>query len=216
MTRRNEMTDDQQTPQDVDVAVAAEADDTGATVVAAIGDESGVQAVGAVVTDYDYAAIVAAFNDEDSAIAAYGNLLDAEVAGGLGIEGVLVIKTDDAGKVKIQKMTDHSTKTGVKWGAVGGVVLAIFFPPTLIAGAVGAGVVGGVLGKLRQEWHKSEAGEALTGALGPNQSGILALVRATDVPAVTAKMPDATSVRSAGVDDATASSIKDAAAQASA
>ncbi len=175
-----------------------------------------MQAVGAIVTDYDYAAIVAAFNDEDAAIAAYGNLLDAEVAGGLGVEGVLVIKTDDAGKVKIQKMTDHSTKTGVKWGAVGGVVLAVFFPPTLIAGAVGAGVVGGVLGKLRQEWHKSEAGDALTGALGPNQSGILALVRANDVPEVTAKMPAATSVRSAGVDDATASSIKDAAAEASA
>jgi uncharacterized membrane protein len=210
------MTEDQQTPQEVDVVVAAEADDTGATVVAAVGDETGVQAVGAIVTDYDNAVIVAAFNDEDSAIAAYGNLVDAEVAGSLGIEGVLVIKTDDAGKVKIQKMTDHSTKTGVKWGAVGGVVLAIFFPPTLIAGAVGAGIAGGVLGKMRQEWHKSEAGEALTGRLGPNQSGILALVRANDVAAVTAKMPAATSVRSAGVDDATASSIKDAAAKASA
>jgi uncharacterized membrane protein len=210
------MTEDQQTPQDVDVAVAAEADDTGATVVAAIGDESGVLAVGAVVTDYDYAAIVAAFDDEDAAIAAYDKLQDAEASGGLGIEGVLVIKTDDAGKVKIQKMTDHSTKTGVKWGAVGGVVLAIFFPPTIIAGAVGAGVVGGVLGKIRQEWHKSEAGEALTGALGPNQSGILALVKANDAAAVTAKMPAATSVRSAGVDDATAGSIKDAAAKASA
>ena len=210
------MTDDQQTPQEVDAVVVAEADDTGATVVAAIGDETGVQAAGAVVTDYDYAAIVAVFNDEDSAKAAYDNLQLAESTGGLGVEGVLVIKTDDQGKVKIQKMTDHSTKTGVKWGVVGGVVLGIFFPPTLIAGAVGAGVLGGVLGKTRQEWHKSEAGDALTGALGPNQSGILALVRAYDVPGVTAQMPEATSVRSAGVDDATASSIKDAAAKASA
>ncbi len=59
-------------------------------------------------------------------------------------------------------------------------------------------------------------GGALTGALAPNQSGILALVVANDVPAVTAGMPEATSVRSAGVDDAAASSIKDAAATASA
>ena len=210
------MTDDQGTPQEVDAVVDAEVDDTGATVVAAVGDDTGVQAVGAVVTDYDYAAIVAAFNDEDSAYSAYEALQDAEATGGLGVEGVLVIKTDDEGKVKIQKMTDHSTKTGVKWGVVGGIVLGIFFPPTIIAGAVGAGIAGGVLGKVRQEWHKSEAGDALTGRLGPNQSGILALVVADDVAAVTAKMPEATSVRSAGVDDKTAQSIKDAAAKASA
>ena len=211
----NEMTDDQGTPQEVDEAVAAEADDTGATVVGAVAADGEVQAVGGVVTDYDYAAIVAAFADEDAAYSAYEALQDAEASGGLGIEGVLVIKTDDEGKVKIQKMTDHSTKTGVKWGAVGGVVLGIFFPPTLIAGAVGGGVIGGVLGKVRNEWHKSEVGDALAGTLGPKESGILALVSAGDVEAVKADMPQATKVRSAGVDDATATNIKDAAAQAS-
>ena len=36
---------------------------------------------------------------------------------------------------------------------------------------------------------KSEAGAALTGALGPNESGILALVTAGDVEAVKADMP---------------------------
>jgi uncharacterized membrane protein len=205
------MTDD----QNQDAVVASEADDTGATVVAAVGDETGVQAAGAVVTDYDYAAIVAVFNDEDSAYNAYGALQDAESSGDMGVEGVLVIKTDDQGMVKIQKMTDHSTKTGVKWGAVGGFLLGLFFPPALIASTVGVGAVGGVLGKTREEWHKSEAGDALTGALGPNQSGILALVDANDVTAVSAAMPAATSVRSAGVDEKTADSIKQAAAQAS-
>ena len=73
----------------------------------------------------------------------------------------------------------------------------------------------GVLGKVRSEWHKSEVGNALYGTLGPNESGILALVSAGDVDAVKAKMPQATKVRSAGVDDATAQNIKDAAAQAS-
>ena len=209
------MTEDQQTPQEVDAVAAADADDSGATVVAAVGDETGVRAAGAVVTDYDYAVIVAAFDDPDSAKASYDSLTDAESSGSLGVDGVLVINTDDQGKVKIQHMTDHSTKTGVKWGAVGGVLLGIFFPPTIIAGAVGAGVAGGALGKLRQEWHKAEAGAVLTGALGPNQSGILALVQANDVDAVKAAMPNAKSVRSAGVDDKTAEGIKQAAAQAS-
>jgi uncharacterized membrane protein len=209
------MTDDQQTPLEVDAVAAADADDSGATVVAAVGDETGVQAAGAVVTDYDYAVIVAAFDDEDSAKATFEGLKDAESSGSLGVEGVLVIKTDDEGKVKIQKMTDHSTKTGVKWGAVGGVLLGIFFPPTIIAGAVGAGAAGGVLGKLRQEWHKAEAGAVLTGGLGPNQSGIIALIQAKDVDAAKAAMPNAKSVRSAGVDDTTAASLKEAAAKAS-
>ncbi len=205
------MTDDQST----DAVVAAEADDTGATVVGAIGDETGTQAAGAVVTDYDQAIIVAVFADEDAAIAAYGNLRDAESTGGLGIEGVLVIKTDENGKVKIQKMTDHSTKTGVKWGAVGGLVVGLLFPPALLASAVTWGVVGGVLGKVRNEAHKSEVGAALTGELGPNESGILALVTAGDVAAVTAAIPDVKSVRSAGVDDTTAKGITEAAKQAS-
>ncbi len=208
------MTDDQ-TPQEVDAVVAAEADDTGATVVGAIGDETGTQAAGAIVTDYDQAVIVAAFADEDAAIAAYGSLVDAESTGGLGIEGVLVIKTDENGKVKIQKMTDHSTKTGVKWGAVGGLVVGLIFPPALLASTVGWGVVGGVLGKVRNEAHKSEVGAVLTGELGPNESGILALVTAGDVAAVTAAMPAATSTRSVGVDDTTAKGISDAAKQAS-
>jgi uncharacterized membrane protein len=207
------MTDDQ--TQEVDAVVAAEADDTGATVVGAIGDDTGTQAAGAVVTDYDYAAIVAAFADEDAAYTAYGDLQDAESTGGLGIEGVLVIKTDADGKLKIQKMTDHSTKTGVKWGAVGGLVVGLIFPPALLASTVGWGVVGGALGKVRNEAHKSEVGAALTGEFGPNESGILALVKTGDIDAVKAAMPAATSVRSAGVDDTTAKGISDAAKQAS-
>jgi uncharacterized membrane protein len=210
-----EMSDDQGTPSEVDEVVAIEADDTGATVVAAVGDETGVQAVGKLVTDYENAVLVAAFADDDAAYAAYQSLQAAEDSGRLGIEGVLVVKTNDKGEVKIQKMTDHSTKTGVKWGAVGGLLVGIFFPPAVIASTVGVGVVGGVLGKVRNEWHKSEVGDALYGALGPDQSGILALVKAGDVQGVKQEMPQATKVRTAGVDETTAENIKTAAKQAS-
>ena len=207
------MTDENQQPY-VARVVAGEIDDTGATVVGAIADETGVQATAAVVTDFDYAVIVAAFNDDAAAAVTYDALKAAEASGSLGIEGVLVVKTDGQGKVKIQRMTDHSTKTGVKWGAVGGVVLGIFFPPTVLAGAVGAGLAGGILGKMRNVWHKSEVADALYGALGPDQSGILALVKAGDVEAVKADMPAADKVRSAGVDEATAKQITEAARQA--
>ena len=206
---------DQQDPQLVDAAVAAAADDTGATVVGAIGDETGTQAAGAIVTDYDYAVVVAAFADEDAASAAYDALKDAESAGSVQVEGVLVVKTDENGKVKVQEMTDHSTRTGLKWGAVGGVVLGIVFPPSILASAVGWGVVGGVLGKIRDVAHKSAVSEALAGTVGPNESGIVALVQAGDLDAAKAAMPDATKVRTAGVDEATALKVAEAAKQAS-
>ena len=206
---------DQQDPQLVDAAVAAAADDTGATVVGAIGDETGTQAAGAIVTDYDYAVVVAAFADEDAASAAYDALKDAESAGSVQVEGVLVVKTDENGKVKVQEMTDHSTRTGLKWGAVGGVVLGIIFPPSILASAVGWGVVGGVLGKIRDVAHKSAVSEALAGTVGPNESGIVALVQSGDLDAAKAAMPDATKVRTAGVDEATAQKVAEATKQAS-
>jgi uncharacterized membrane protein len=195
--------------------VASEVDDTGATVVGVIGDDAGNAAVGEVVTDYDYAAIVAAFTDDQAAMAAYQALSDAESAGTVHVDGVLVFNTDADLNVKIQKMTDHSTRDGVAWGAVGGLVLGIIFPPSIIASTIAWGAVGGVVGKLVQEFHKSDAGAALAGTLGPNESGILALVDAGDVATVTAAMPTATKVRSAGVDAKTADSIKEAAAKAS-
>jgi len=195
--------------------VDSEVDDTGATVVGAIGDGEGNAAVGAVVTDYDEAAIVAAFTDDQAAMAAYQALADAESQGTVQVDGVLVFNTDADMNITIQKMTDHSTKTGTKWGIVGGVVFGILFPPSIIASTVGWGVVGGAIGKLRQELHKSEVGDALAGTLGPNESGILALVAAGDVATVTAAMPTATKVRSAGVSEKTAKDIKAAAAQAS-
>ena len=88
----------------------------------------------------------------------YRALEDAEISGALDIEGVLVVKADGHGNIEIQKVTEHSTKTGVKWGVVGGVVLGVLFPPSIIASAAALGVTGGVLGKLRQEHHKSQLG----------------------------------------------------------
>lgn len=198
------MTDEQLDPQVADAEVEVEADDTGATVVGAIGDETGTQAAGAVVTDYEYAVVVAAFDDEDSAREAYAVLGEAESQGKVGIEGVLVVRTDDRGKVEIEEMTDHSTRTGAKWGALGGILVGIVFPPAILASAVSFGVLGGVLGKIRNVTHRSKVSDQLLGTLAPNQSGIVALVKAGDLGPLRAYLPKASRIRTAGVDDATA------------
>ena len=102
-------------------------------------------------------------------------LLDAEIQGRLRIDGVLAVHADGAGKIHIDKLTEHSTKTGVKWGAAAGLVVGVLFPPAIIASTVGWGIVGGALGKLRNLHHRDQVADQLAGAIGPNNSGIIAL-----------------------------------------
>ena len=113
-------------------------------------------------------------------------------------------------------MTDHSTRTGLKWGIVGGVVAAVFLPATIVAGAVTLGVAGAAAGKARNLAHRLEVEKELADVITPGTSGILALVTAADAPAVTAKLPEAAEIKTVTVDDATAGAIKEAAAEADA
>ena len=193
-------------PATTDVAVAA----------AVVTDDAGVEAAAAVATDGSNVLLVAEFADPAAAKETYQALVDAEVSGALTVSGVLVVETDAGGKVHIQKVTDHSTKTGLKWGIVGGVVLGVIFPPSIIGSAAALGVTGAVLGKLRQEHHKSELGAGLQGALAPNTSGILVLATLPAVPAVKQTMSKATKVTQVPVDAGTSAAITEAAKHAAA
>ena len=144
-------------------------------------------------------------------MSAYDDLIDAEVAGLLQVDGVLVVKADEGGKLHVQKMTDHSTRTGLKWGIVGGVVAAVFLPATIVAGAVALGVAGAAAGKARNLHHRAEVEQELAGVVTPGTSGILALVSAMDADAVAQKMPAAEQVKTVPVDEETAGDIKAAA-----
>jgi len=181
---------------------------------ATVADDQGVLAEGAIAIEGDHALVVARFADTTSARAIYDSLLEAELDGSLHIDGVLVVKADEGGRLHVEKMTDHSTRTGLKWGIVGGVVAAVFLPATLVAGAVTLGVAGAAAGKARNLAHRLEVDEELADVITPGTSGILALVTATDAPAVEAKMPTAAEVKTVPVDEETAGAIKEAAAEA--
>jgi uncharacterized membrane protein len=157
------------------------------------------------------AVVVAQFADMDSAKAAYNALLDAEAKRAIDIDGVLVANADYQGKVHIQKMTDHKTRNGFLWGAVGGAVIGLIFPPTILAGAVGIGIAGAAVGKAGNVLMKSEVADELASVIAPGTSGIVALVSITAVDAVKATIPDAKVVKSAPVSDETADALKKAA-----
>jgi uncharacterized membrane protein len=180
--------------------------------VGVVADEYGnVQAAGGIAVQGNQALIVAQFADMDSAKNAYYALQDAEISRAIDIDGVLVANADYQGKIHIQKMTDHKTRNGFLWGAVGGAVIGLIFPPTILAGAVGVGIAGAAVGKAGNVLMKSEVADELASVIAPGTSGIVALVAITAVDAVEATIPDAKVVKSAPVDDATAAAVKDAA-----
>lgn len=189
--------------QPVDTAVMAAADDYG-----------NVEAVAGIAVQGNQALIVAQFADMDSAKDAYYALQDAEAKKALAIDGVLVVKADYQGKIDIEKMTDHKTRNGFLWGAVGGAVIGLIFPPAILASTVGWGIAGATVGKVGNVMMKSEVADELAGVITPGTSGIVALVEITAVDAVKQTIPDAKVVKSAPVDDKTASAVKAAAVSA--
>jgi len=198
------MTEETPTPAADDVVVVA----------TQVADEKGVIAEAAIAAEGDHALIVARFADTKSAIAIYENLLLAEMDGSLHIDGVLVAKADADGRIHIQQMTEHSTRKGLKWGIVGGVVAGIFLPATIIGGAVALGFAGAAAGKARNLYHRVEVEKELADVIVPGTSGILVLVSASDADAVAKRMPDAQEVKTVPVDEETAGAIRDAAAAA--
>ena len=168
-------------------------------------------AVAAIAVQGNRALIVAQFADMDAAKAAYYTLLDAEAKRAIDIDGVMVVNADYQGKINVQKMTDHKTRNGFLWGAAGGVVLGIIFPPSIVASAVAVGVAGAAVGKVGHTMAKGKVADELAGVITPGTSGIIAIVEITAVDAVKAEIPDAKVVKSAPVDDETAAAVKAAA-----
>ena len=111
----------------------------------------------AAASDGAYTLIVADFADPATAWEAYEALEAVEDGRRVAIEGVVVVKRDADGKLDIQKATDHSTKSGLKWGIVGGVALGVIFPPSIIGSAAALGAAGAATGKLRQLHHRTSS-----------------------------------------------------------
>ena len=116
--------------------------------------------------------------------AAYNALQEIERTSSLKIDGVVIAECDANGKISLGKVTEHSTKTGLKWGAVGGVVLGVIFPPSILASAVGFGAFGAAIGKAHNVIARKGLADELAGVMKPNTAGIVALVEDTAVVAI--------------------------------
>ena len=177
-------------------------------------DEAEVEMTGAAVSDGAYTLFVADFSDTDNAWEAYEQLKAIDDGATFTVDSVVVVKRDAQGKLEIQKATDHSTKKGLKWGVVGGVVLGVIFPPSIIGSAAALGAVGAATGKARELHHRSELADQLEGAIAPGHSGIIALVSDPGALEIRDALNAAGAIVSHAVDKVAAQDIKAAASQA--
>jgi uncharacterized membrane protein len=191
---------DEQTP-----SKATDGGTNGSTTTEGGGDRP--DAMVGLVTDGAYALVVAVFSNTQDADAAYNELTEIERSSRLRIDGVVVASRDAEGKVHLGKVTDHSTKTGLKWGVVGGVALGILFPPTILAGAAGAGALGAAVGKVRNVAHRSGLADQLEGVMAPNTSGVIALVEDPAVVEIQKALAKADEIVTKAVDKQVAAEI---------
>jgi uncharacterized membrane protein len=133
------------------------------------------------VTDGAHTLIVAQFPTQQDAEEAYRQLQEIERTSPLKIDGVIIANCDAAGKVHLGKVTEHSTKTGLKWGVVGGAILGVIFPPSILASAAALGTAGAALGKARNVFNRQGLADRLASVMEPNTAAIVALVENTAV-----------------------------------
>lgn len=166
------------------------------------------------VSDGAYALIVADFSDTETAWEAYELLKSVEDGRTVEIEGVIVVKREADGQIVIQKTSDHSTRRGLGWGVVGGVLLGVVFPPSILASAAVLGAGGAAIGKAREVHHKKELAEELEQALDPGHSGLIALVSDPGAVEIRKALEKADRVVERAIDKVAAEDIKAAAKEA--
>jgi uncharacterized membrane protein len=158
-------------------------------------------------TDGAYYLVVGQFATAELAEATYAEIERLENATSLRIDAVVIASADDEGKIKLHQMTEHSTKTGLKWGIVGGAVLGVIFPPSILASAVGFGVIGSVLGKVRNLGHRSNLTDELEGAIAPGTTGLIVFAQDTAVVEIEQALAKADRIVSKAVDKQIAAEI---------
>jgi len=177
-------------------------------------DETDVTMSGGAVYDGAYTLLIADFSDTGTAQDAYEALKSVEDGRHVQIEGVIVVKRATDGQLEIQKATDHTTRRGLKWGVVGGAVLGLIFPPTILASAAVLGAAGAAAGKVGQLHHRSELSDELESAVEPGHSAIVALVSDPAVVELRRALAMADAIVESAVDHVVAQDVKAAAKEA--
>jgi uncharacterized membrane protein len=126
------------------------------------------------------------------------------------VDGMILVSRGADGKINVDD-DFHETRKGAKWGLVGGAVVGLIFPPSLIASAaVGAGIGAGT-GKLMSARSKSEIKADVEDTLPPNSSGVVAIFEEQWESDIDKALAHASNVTKEKVDRDSADKVKAAA-----
>jgi uncharacterized membrane protein len=124
----------------------------------------------------------------------------------------LVLVSRDAGDGKVHvKDNAHDVGKGAALGAVGGLLVGLIFPPSLLASAVVGGGVGAGAGAILDHEQKKAIEADVEDVLPPGSSGIVAVFEERWVVEVEKALEKAEKVSKEKVDPTSFSEVKDSA-----
>lgn len=163
-------------------------------------------------TDVPVDLYIAAYLDADAARDDWDTIKELADAGTIKVEGLILVNRRADGKIHVDD-NFHTASKGAGWGAVGGAVVGLIFPPSLLAGAlVGAGAGLGV-GGLMSHGEKAIIKDDVEDVLPLDSSGIVAMFEEQWAVDVAKALSKASTVTKDKVDGKSAEAVKTAVAQ---
>jgi uncharacterized membrane protein len=156
---------------------------------------------------------IATYLDADAAHEDWDAIKQLATDDAIKADGLVLVSRRSDGKIHVDD-DFHAAGKGAAWGAVGGAIVGLIFPPTLLAGAlVGAGAGLGI-GGVMSHGAKSEIKEEVGDTLPLNSSGIVAMFDQQWTTDVDQALSGATKVTKEQVDGRSADAVKAAGAKA--
>ena len=153
---------------------------------------------------------IAAYSDPDAARADWDAIKELALADLIKVDGLVLVSRRSDGKIHVDD-DFHETRKGAGWGLVGGAVVGLIFPPSLLASAVVGTGLGAGIGGLVAHRHKAEIKADVEDVLPLNSSGIVAVFEAQWAAEVDKALAQAGTVTKEKVDGDSAAAVKAAA-----
>ena len=155
---------------------------------------------------------IAAYDDPDGARGDWDTIKELANSDTIKVDGLVLVSRRADGKIHVDD-DFHETRKGATWGAVGGAVVGLIFPPALLASAaVGAGIGAGA-GALVSHAQKEEIKADVDDTLPVNSSGIVAIFEERWEGEIDKALSNASNVTKEKVDSDSADQVKAAATE---
>ena len=163
-------------------------------------------------TDAPVDLYIAAYDDPDAARGDWDTIKELANNDTIKVDGLILVSRRADGKIHVDD-DFHETRKGAAWGAVGGAVIGLIFPPALLASAaVGAGIGAGA-GALVSHGNKEEIKADVEDTLPPDSSGIVAIFEEQWADDIDKALSKASKVTKEEVDKDSANDVKAAASE---